>query len=168
MRRRRGEHGQAVVEFTLLFPVVLFLILVISELGVAVYTAITVTSAAREAARFAAVANLVGDTCQAGTVTAKAVSTSGNRVVCDEVTVWFVDLSDPPDALATRGDAVVVTIDHEYSLITPLGALASAFSFGTIPDSFTISACADARLEGTTMEPDPATFPGFLAQDCGS
>ena len=166
MRGRRGEHGQAVVEFTLLFPVVLFLILVISELGFVLYTAITVNSAAREAARFAAVSNLVGDTCQAGTVTAKAVSTSGNRVVCNEVTVWFVDIQG--DGLARRGDAVVVTIAHEYSLITPLGALASAFSFGTIPDSFTISACADARLEGTTLEPDPATFPGFLAQDCGS
>ena len=168
MRKRRDERGQAVVEFVLLFPLVLFLILFVIEFGFALYASITVNGAANEAARFAAVANLIGPNCEPGTVKDKAVSTSGNTVECDEVTVWFVDRSTPPDNAASRGDGVVVRIEHEYTLITPLGPLASAFSFGTIPSTLTISACADARLESPTLEPDPATYPGFQVTDCGT
>ena len=168
MRTRRGEQGQAVVEFVLLFPLLLFLLLIVIEFGFALHTSITVTGAAREAARFAAVTNLVGASCEAGTVRGRAVSTSGGAIQCSEVEVWFVDLSVPADNEASRGDAVVVRITHEYSLITPIGALASAFSFGTIPSTFNISACADARLEAPTQEPDPATYPGFQGADCGT
>ncbi len=167
-----SERGQSAIEFTLLFPLLVFLLLFVIEISVALYTSITVTGAAREAARYAAVANLVGTDgqCSAGTldgtVRGRAVSSSSNIVECSEVSVWFVDVDT--DGQARRGDAVVVEITHTYVLFTPIGALASAFSFGAIPDSFNIRACADARLEAPTQEPDPATFPGFQAGDCGS
>ena len=164
--RPPAERGQSAVEFSLLFPLLVFLLLFVIEISVALYTSITVTGAAREAVRYAAVSNLVGASCEAGTVRGRAVSSSSDIVECSEVSVWFVDLD--ADTLAQRGDAVVVKITHNYELFTPLGALASAFSFGAIPDSFNIGACADARLDAPTQEPDPTTFPGFQAGDCGS
>ncbi len=161
-----AERGQSAIEFTLIFPLLVFLMLFIIEISVALYTGITVTSAAREAARYAAVSNLIGANCEAGTVRGRAVSSSSDVVECSEVSVWFVDVD--LDGQARRGDAVVVKITHNYELFTPIGALANGFSFGAIPDSFNIGACADARLEAPTQEPDPATFPGFQAGDCGS
>jgi hypothetical protein len=83
-------------------------------------------------------------------------------VLCDEVAIWFVDVD--ADAEALRGDAVVVKITHEYTLFTPIGALASALTGGAIPPSFTIGACADARLEAPTKE----TAPEFDDVNCGS
>ena len=140
-----------------------FLLLFIIEISVALYTTITVTGAAREAARFAAVANPIGwADCEAGTVKGRAVSTSSDIVECDEIEVWFVDVDSDGNLL--RGDAVVVKITHEYTLFTPIGGLANAFSFGAIPPSFTIGACADARLEAPTQESDPVLQVG----DCGS
>ena len=46
------------MEFVLLFPFVLILILTIVEFGFALHSFVTVNNAASEAARFAAVANL--------------------------------------------------------------------------------------------------------------
>ncbi len=156
-----AEQGQSVVEFTLLFPLLVFLLLFIIEISVALYTSITVTGAAREAARYAAVANVVGANCEPGTVRGRAVSTSSDIVLCGEVEVWFVDVDSDGNLL--RGDAVVVKITHEYTLFTPIGALANGFSWGAIPASFTMGACADARLEAPTRELTPVLEDG----DCG-
>ena len=150
----RNERGQAVVEFVLLFPLVLGPILALVEFGFLMYAYTTVTGATREAARFAAVANPVGSACQAGTIGGRAVEYGGGNVACGEVAVEFVDRDG--DAIAGRGDGVVVRVVHRYATVTPLGALWSAFSLGSLPATFTISACAASRLELASLEPSPA------------
>jgi Flp pilus assembly protein TadG len=57
-RRRRHEHGQGIVEFALVFPVIVFLIVAFIEIGRAVYSYSTITNAARQGARVAAVNQL--------------------------------------------------------------------------------------------------------------
>lgn len=53
--RGRGDVGQASVELALVLPLVVFLLLVIVQLGLVVRAQVLVTHAAREAARAAAV-----------------------------------------------------------------------------------------------------------------
>lgn len=56
-RARRDESGQALVEFALVIPVVLLLLIALFELGRVWHTYQVITDAAREGARHAAVAN---------------------------------------------------------------------------------------------------------------
>jgi Flp pilus assembly protein TadG len=162
VKKLRSERGQSAVEFTMLFPFILVLILIIIEFGFALHTNMRVTSSAREAARFAAVANLPSTTCVGGSVEGRAIATSGDLLTCSDVTVGYVE----QNAVAgySRGDAVVVRIRHDYAPITPLGDLMSAFSFGTFPTTFAMEACADVRLEGAPV--DQSVLPAG-AGDCG-
>jgi len=59
VRRLRGERGAAVVEFALVVPVLILLVLGIVEYGKAVNAQATLSSAAREAARTMALTNNV-------------------------------------------------------------------------------------------------------------
>ena len=164
---RRRSEGQALVEFVLLFPLVLVIILFVIEFGFALYTHITVNSAAREGARYAAVANLPSSTpqtCDGGTIEERTVESSTNVVECDEVFIEYIEQNG--DATTkSRGDSVVVRIRHDYTHKTPLVPMLSMITLGTIPSSFQISACADARLEGQPADQ------GVLTEgtaDCGS
>jgi len=56
---RRHGRGQALVEFALVFPLLVFLLLGLVDLGRAVYAFSTVSNAAREGARVAAVNQIV-------------------------------------------------------------------------------------------------------------
>ncbi len=168
MRRIRTDRGQATVEFVLLFPFAMLLFLFLIEFGFVMYEDITVNNSAREAARFAAVAHLPNATvgvCNPGdylSIEERAVEASSNVLTCDEITVGYIELNG--DGLLSRGDAVVVEITHEYTGKTGLTELASVFSFGLIPTSFTMYACSDARLEAP-LNPQPVQPP---VEECGS
>jgi len=151
VRTSSSESGQAVVEFVLLFPVVLVLLLMIVEFGFALHTYVTVNNAAAEAARFAAVGSRPngGGGCESDpadpSIEGRAVIVSVGEVSCADVNVTYRKLM--PGSGYLRGDSVTVAITHEYVPITPLGELMSAFSFGTLPETLTMYACADSRLE---------------------
>lgn len=155
MRRLRSDAGQAFVEFVLLFPFVLILILTIVEFGFAFHSFVTVNNAASEAARFAAVANLPSSfplaadpPCDSGylSIEDRAVNVTAGLVKCDEVSVYYQ--KSEAGIPYTRLDGVSVWIAHSYQTITPLGELMSVLSFGAIPaPPWTMSACSDARLE---------------------
>ena len=154
------------IEFVLIFPMLLIFALAIAEFGFMLHANITVNSAAREGARFAAVANLPSDpplTCDAGSIEKRTVDSSTGLLQCSEVTVGYIEQTG--DAVYGRGDEVVVNIDHTYTSKTPLGDLLNALSFGAIPSTVQVRACADARLEV------PPIDQGVLAPgsgDCGS
>ena len=57
MRRLRHEQGQAAVEFMLMFPFMLMLLLFIVEFGFILHAYISVVESAAEGARYAAVGN---------------------------------------------------------------------------------------------------------------
>ncbi len=173
MREPETERGQALVEFVLLFPLVLVVILFVVEFGFALHAHITVNGAAREAARHAAVAQLPSASTGAATRVCPSIGGSIHErtedasigiVDCSEVTVGYIEQNGVPDF--QRGDAVVVRIDHTYNTKTPLGDLFALFSFGTLPDTFQIGACADARLEGVPS--DQTVLAADAAGDCGS
>jgi len=146
--RRRTDGGQSIVEFALMFPFIMVMIFFFIEFGFAFNNYLTVTNAAAEAARYASVAHLPG-TCNtdplAPSVEGRAVNTSSNLVTCGEVSVRYTKVTVDPGY--GRGDEVTVRIAHVYNMISPLGPMMSAFSFGTIPTTLTIKACSEARLE---------------------
>jgi len=57
-RDRQSERGQGLLEFALVFPVIVFLVVAFIEMGRAVYSYTTIANAARQGARVAAVNQL--------------------------------------------------------------------------------------------------------------
>jgi len=132
------------------------------EFGYGFYTQIAVRNAAAEAARHAAVGNLPSANCLAGSIENRAREASNNVVPCDDVSVGY---HSPQNGQYSRGSGVVVRIETSYNAITPLPALANLISWGTVPATWNLSACADARLE--TRPTFPANPPIPTANPCG-
>ena len=113
--RAARERGAAAVEFALLLPVLLLLVFGIIDFGRALNAQITLTQAAREGARLAAVGqpNVVGRTQAAA---------AGLNPVAVTVTAC------PPGA--GPGAEAVVETSYVFSFVTPIGAIAGMFGGG--------------------------------------
>jgi Flp pilus assembly protein TadG len=112
---RDRERGAAAVEFALLLPLLLLLVFGIVDFGRALNAQITLTQAAREGARLAALGqpNVVGAT--------QAAATGLSSVT---VTVT----SCPAGATQTTG--AVVRASYSFNFVTPVGAIAGLFGGG--------------------------------------
>jgi len=124
----RGEHGQAVVEFALVVPLLIALLLGIVQAGVAFNHYVTVTDAARAAARRAITARISGLTV--ADITAAAQSAASDL----DSTKLGVTVSDPTDpTFSTSGSTLTVTVTYPYSI----NVLGWAVSSGTLSSSMT-------------------------------
>ena len=132
--RGRGERGQSLVEFALLLPIFLILLFAIVDFGLGLNAWITITNSAREGARAGAVG------ADAATITQKVQDTSG-ALDMDKLTVTVTNAQGQP------GGSVVVDVDYQYDLITPLSALMEFVSGNTIGPTLNLSSTADMRLE---------------------
>ena len=112
------DRGAAVVEFALLLPLLLFLIFGLIDFGRALNAQITLTQAAREGARMAALG-------ESNVVTGTQSAATGLSPVTVTVT------SCPAGAGA--GVNATVKATYTFSFITPVNAIASLFgsSFGS-------------------------------------
>jgi len=111
VRMRRGDRGAAAVEFALVLPVLLLIIFGIVDFGRMLAAKITLTEAAREGARAAALVS----------------QEEGEATVFEAV----ADLDDPietpvvvgcPDAPAP-GDDATATVTYRFTFITPVSIL---------------------------------------------
>lgn len=132
-RRGKRQRGQGLVEFALVLPLFLILILATIDFGWALKAYITATNSAREGARVGA----VGET--SAVITAKTVSTSSGLLDSSNVTVT--------GAQGNSGTSVTVDVSYNYTYITPLGSLVSAFLGGSLPNPLPMSTSATMRLE---------------------
>jgi Flp pilus assembly protein TadG len=148
MRRLRSDAGQAAAEFIMLFPLMMLLVLFFIEFGLALHSWVLVNNAAAEAARYAAVGNVnsPSPTCAANSIQARAMQASGNNILCNEVTVTYRFTAGGTRPVQ-RGDEVVVRIDHTYETVTGLVGLLNYMTGGLVDTEWTMSSCADARLE---------------------
>ena len=114
-RKAPRDRGAAAVEFALLLPLLMLLVFGIVDFGRALNAQITLTQAAREGARLAALGepNVVSST--------QAAATGLNPV---NVTVT----SCPAGAGA--GVNAVVQVSYTFSFITPIAAIAGLFGSG--------------------------------------
>jgi hypothetical protein len=123
------KRGQALVEFALILPILVLLLLGVFDFGRAIYAFNTVNNAARQGARLAIVDQTVTH------VQDRAASQAVNLGVdADDVEVDFRDLATPDTpgscAGAVPGDdnnvgsivfcIAVVSVPYEYEAVTPL------------------------------------------------
>ena len=116
-RRRRtitrfgSEMGQAAVEFALLTPVLLMLLLGIVQAGITFHNYLAVTDAARAAARQAIEARVSGIT--ASDVQQAAVSAAAD-LDKNKLGVTLADADDP--TFSQSGSELTVTVTYPYSI----------------------------------------------------
>lgn len=120
----RRDRGAAAVEFALLLPLLLLLIFGIIDFGRALNAQITLTQAAREGARLAALGepNVVSGTQAAAT---------GLSPVAVSVTSCPVN--------AGTGANATVKVSYTFSFVTPLSALSGLFG-SALPSTLTLTA----------------------------
>lgn len=138
IRRRgskNGEKGQALAEFALLVPLFLLLLFAIVDFGMGFYSWITITNSAREGARIGAVHATSQEIIDRVYDTASVPNQSTNMTV----TVT--------NAQGSPGESVVVQVDYQYDLITPLAGLVQFVSGDAFGSSLNMSSTADMRLE---------------------
>lgn len=109
--RIASEHGQTLVEFALVAPLLIVLLLGIFQGGVAFNHYLVVTDAARAGSREAIVARISGVSVATIQQTAKNASTDL------DASKLSVSVSDPTDpTLQTAGSTVTVTVSYPYSI----------------------------------------------------
>jgi Flp pilus assembly protein TadG len=112
MTRVRDQRGQTAVEFALVAPILIVLLLGIIQIGIAFHNYVTITDAARAGARKAIVARFSGgDT----TATVQAVRNSAADLNQSKLQVNVT-----PTILNTAGSTVTVTAIYPYSINIPL------------------------------------------------
>lgn len=161
--RRRGEGGQAILEFAILTPLVLILVFIIADFGIGLAHRVILTNAAREGARYGAVGAPAYDGCpQAGVAERIRCKTlaQGHNLVDDpaDIEVEFLDANSNGDL--EPGDAVAVRINYEYKPFTALG-LSNSLGWLGFPGitGITMDSCTDMRLEQVTSDASKGVNP---------
>lgn len=134
--RRRSQSGQSLVEFALVLPILLLLLVGILDLGRAVAAYNSVSNGARSGARVAIV-----DQNEAAVTTAVESEAFGLPAVDVEYD-WNVE-SDPQ--CPRIGCVIEVTVSTDYTPATPI--------IGNITGSFTVSSSSRMPIERVYVSP---------------
>lgn len=126
----RDRKGQAMVEFALVLPILLLILLGIVDFGRILNEHLTVTAAAREGARSAAVMNT--DATVTGVVqqAASSLKTDGNPLT----------ITISPSPARVSGSPVTVEVKHDVEILTP-------FMREVLPDPFHVKGTATMQVE---------------------
>ena len=122
-----ADRGAAAVEFALLLPLLLLLVFGIIDFGRAINAQITLTQAAREGARLAALS-------QSNVVSRTQAAATGLSGVTVTVTAC-------PSGGGAASDATV-QVSYPFTFLTPLGAIAGLFGGSGLGSSLTLTATA--------------------------
>lgn len=118
-RSRDHAAGQTLVEFALIIPIFILIVMGIFDVGRAIYAYTTINNAAHEAARLAIVDQ--NTAAVRDTAVGQAV---GVRLVPADVTVRWLSASytdvAPCNATPRFGCAVEVTVAYEFTPATPV------------------------------------------------
>ena len=106
--RIRRENGQALVEFTLLIPVLLFIVMAIAQFGGLYNNYVTITDATRAGARMAVVSRTATDP---SAVAIQAVRDSAHTLDQSKLNVTV-----SPSPPWTAGQQITITASYPYAL----------------------------------------------------
>jgi Flp pilus assembly protein TadG len=132
-RKRKKQLGQSIVEFALVLPMFMIVVLGIIDFGWALRCYIVTTNAAREGARYGVTG--VNQTL----ITQRTVERSANLLTASNVSVT--------GAQGAPGTSVSVKVDYYHNYITPLGRLMSAVTGGTLSNPLKMTSETTMRLE---------------------
>jgi Flp pilus assembly protein TadG len=133
MTNKAGDRGATAVEVALLMPILLVLVMGIVDFGRALHAQITLTQAAREGVRVAA----LKQPDPAGRTQSAATGLSGVGVA----------ISACPTGSAGSSSAEVQAT-YTFEFVTPVGALAAVFGGGGFGDPIELSAKGVMPCEG--------------------
>lgn len=147
LRRKgvNGERGQSLAEFVLVLPIFLILVFAIIDFGMGFHAWLTVTNSAREGARLGAVRAAAAGGCDNDPATKENIECRV-RETADSLDQAKLSVAIT-NAQGTPGSSVVVDVDYEYDLVTPLDNVLGLISGGSIGDTITFHSKADMRLE---------------------
>lgn len=128
------ERGQSMVEFVLVLPIFLLLVFSIVDFGMGFHAWLTVTNSAREGARLGAVR------ASSSQIVTRVHNTS-DTLDASKMTITVTNAQGKP------GESVVVGVNYDYTLITPLNNVLKLVSGGSVGPTITLSSTADMRLE---------------------
>jgi Flp pilus assembly protein TadG len=128
------ERGQGMVEFVLVLPIFLLLVFAIVDFGMGFHAWLTVTNSAREGARLGAVRASQAEIVQRVEDTSSSLDPSAMTITVT-------------NAQGTPGSSVVVDVEYDYTLITPLDNILGLISGGSVGPNITFESSADMRLE---------------------
>ncbi len=137
---RRRERGQGLVEFALIFPLFILLLLVVFDFGRAVYAHHTIANAARSAARVAIV-DQSADRVEASAI-AQTVGLNPDDISVD---LTALTSSCAPPLTLKIGCETEVTVSYDYSPLTPV--------VGAIFGPMTLSATTRFPIERVYSSP---------------
>jgi Flp pilus assembly protein TadG len=126
--RKGRDRGAAAVEFALVLPLLLLIVFGIIDFGRALNAQITLTEAAREGVRLAA----LGDSSAEVSARAQAAAPQLSGVTVTVTTSCQAGAGPAADA--------VVNVSYSFSFITPVGAIAGLFGGSGIGGPITLSA----------------------------
>jgi len=124
--RRVSEAGQALIETAVVLPLILILLVVVVDFGIALDRREVILHALREAGRAAAAGGL--DAADLETVIKnRAVDESDGVLDAGDVTVCYLDNPDSPNGYpGDVGDAVRVAIAYQFKLSASGGEILTA------------------------------------------
>ena len=131
----RRERGATAVEFALLLPVLLLLLFGIIDFGRALNAQITLTQAAREGARLAA----LGQSSSTVQTRTQAAATGLSPVTVTVTTSCPVNAGAGVDA--------VVSLSYAFSFVTPVGAFAAMFGSASFGSTLALTAKGEMPCE---------------------
>lgn len=148
-RRRATEAGQALIETALVLPLILILLFLIVDFGIALDRREVILHSLREAGRSAA----AGDS--EAIVKQRAVCESDGVLDVSDVTVSYLDKNG--NGLAESGESVRVDINYDFSLSVGGGEMlrAAGISFPPIPISPTAEVLLIKDVTGGSPQPCP-------------
>ena len=132
-KQRRRERGQSLVEFALVLPLFLVIVMAIADFGWGFRDYMTVTNSAREGARLGITGSSSTD------IKAKTTSTSAGLLSTGDVTVT--------NAQGSSGTNLVVAVAYTYNFVTPIGSMIHFLTGGTFPSSVPLAATTTMRIE---------------------
>ncbi len=144
------RRGQSLVEFALVFPIFMLMLVAIFDFGLGLYSQMTVINAAREGARVGIVdptnTNAIQDQVLA-MATALDSNNLTSTVACRhpdsngvETVIGCVD--------AVTGDIIEVRVDYDYHMILPLAGLLRLVSgSGQTTNAIPLSSSVWMRIE---------------------
>jgi hypothetical protein len=136
LSRFHREKGQAALEFLLILPFFIGFILLLVDLGIMTFEYVSVSNAAREAARYGSV-NCGDGSCEMAEVVDRALERSAGILSNPaEVRAGWLD-NDGDGKNSDRGDSLFVKVTHPYNFLFFPGI------------SIDVASCADMRLERT-------------------
>jgi hypothetical protein len=134
----RSSKGQTIIEFALVTPIILLLLVGIIDFGMAMNRRIVLQHAAREGARMAAVSEDMSGICS------RTVD-QAHGAIDGVVVLRYTNLNASPGY--DSGDDVTVTLPAHWDLPILNSALPALFHLPTIAP-ISLTATGSARLEG--------------------